>query len=291
MKRIKLLFFLFLIFLFITILIRDYLKFIDMGQYYTKYKEPFIRKHLYIPYKKRVEIKQDFLSSNIFTEFQTSLDFLDRKSFKSLRILKIKKYAFLNVFPRNYDPYKGYHRRIYRSIKFNEKWLGPTAFFVTNPYNLIILTKANHVTAVNLVCMGGKIIYEGNTVREKYYGKNAKSWFDFFKYDNEYSHIRVNMVNAYDAGFIYSYIDKCKSINIEEGDYKPNIMNSLFSQHSFFHVGRYGVNNISPKDTKGWIKIKKYYNLTRIFVKLWQEKPKSLEADGELNYIIEVLPK
>ncbi len=246
--------------------------------------------HKYIPYEKKVVITEDFFTCNEFPDGKTGIDYFNRDEFVKFRIGKVKEYAFLNVFPKDYHPLKDYHSRIYRRITFGKRWLGPTVFYIANPYNLIVLTKANHVTPIILECKYAKLTYEGRTVKQVYRGSAAKCWFDFINSYNEYEHLRLQMVNAYDAGFIFTHIDKSKSVNIEEGDYKPNIITSLFSQSSFYHVGKYGVNNISPMDRRGWFKVKRPYSYTKIFIKLWQKIPSSLENDGDINYIIEVIP-
>ena len=291
-KRLKILILILLTVIFLSLFFRNYVKYVEAGAEENKSPSPVINnKHPYTPYEGSVEIEQDYNTSNEFPGGETAIDHFNKEEFSEFRISRVKKYGFLNIFPGDYNPFKSYHNRIYGSINFNKGWLGPTPFYIANPYNLIIISKADHVTPVNLICRGGKIVCRGNTIRETYRGENAKCWFEVLINLNEYGHIRITMVNAYDAGFIYAHVDKDKSVNIIEGEYSPNIMNSLFSQHSFFHVGKYGVNNLSPRDTRGWIKINKPYARTRIFVKLWQEKPESLKEDGELNYIIDIIPE
>ena len=244
----------------------------------------------YTPYEKEVEIHPDFSSCNEFTDGKTAIDYFKKNEFVKFRVDRVKKYSYLNVFPDDYNPFKGLGTRIYGRITFGKKWLGPTVFYIANPYCLIAITKANHVTPAILACKNTKITYKGRFIKEVYKGRSAYCWFEFINFYNEYGHLRVILVNAYDAGFYYAHLDKSKSVNIEKGDYEPNIVTSVFSQSSFYHVGRYGVNNISPKDKRGWFKIKKKNTYTKIFIKLWRKLPSLVENDGDMNYIIEVIP-
>ena len=89
------------------------------------------------------------------------------------------------------------------------------------------------------------------------------------------------MVNAFDAGFPFAHLDRARSENVLPEASPANVTNGLFSQSSFFHVGRYAANNISPEDRKGWVRLSRPDARTLLTVKLWRRQPPSPKDDSD----------
>jgi len=236
----------------------------------------------FIPYEGTVKIIPDF---------NTSLDGLTLEEIANLRIQKVEQYKILNFFPPDYHPLKHPHSSIYNRITGGKNWLKPVPFYIVNPYILIILSRAKHVTPLNYYCSNFSIVYTYGKIVETHRGTNARCWFEkVFNSPDFPGRIRIWMVNAYDAGFHYINLDFHECVNVEKESNPHNIMNTVYSNVSFYHVGRYGVNNISAEDRNAWIKLCMKDMFTRITLKLWREKPASIDAKPDIIYEIQVTP-
>lgn len=224
---------------------------------------------------------------------RTALDGLDLKDVASFRQARVRDHQDLALFPRLYDPLQGPSRRIYASITPGMKWLGPTPYYVANPYVLIVMTCANHVTPLNLFCPEVSFRYTHRRIEEIHNGPSARCWLDRL-FDPPYADnpglARVVMVNAYDAGLHYAHVDLGQSENVGADSSPENIVNALFDQSSFFHVGSHAANNISPEDRKGWIRLQDRGAPTRIHVKLWTGRPPSPASPADMVYVVSVRP-
>jgi len=223
-----------------------------------------------------------------------SLNGMSLQEISDFRIKEVNKYHLLNIFPPNYDPLKPPHNKIYRSINSGAEWLHPAQFYLCNPYLLIVLTCARHVTPLATFCNNIEIEYSDSSIEEIYKGDNAFQWYQMlYAYEDYPGIVRIWMVNAYDAGLFYARIDKKRSANIDYNWSKnpENIVNSIYSQPGIFHKGRYSKNNLSPKDTNGRIKLLKKDAYTCIYVKLWRKKPNSEYQNEDLAYIIKINPE
>jgi hypothetical protein len=158
---------------------------------------------------------------------------------------------------------------------------------------LVVFTCANHVTPLNLLCPDVAVRYSDRHIEERHEGESARCWLRFVHeppYADRPGQLRVVMVNAYDAGFLYAHVDRARCANVASNDDVANVVNGLFSQSSFFHVGRYRANNLSPEDPRGWIRLSRADAPTTIHVKLWRDRPASVAAEPDLTYEAVIAP-
>jgi hypothetical protein len=206
---------------------------------------------------------------------------------------RVAAQAALGIFPADYDPLRGLSARIWTPITSGERWLGPTPYYVANPYVLIVLVGANHVTALNLACPDVTISYAPGRIDERRDGKSARCWLSMV-HDPPYAEhpgaVRIVMVNAFDAGLRFAHVDRALSANLHPEPDRANVVNGLFSQSSFFHVGRKAKNNISPEDPRGWVRLVDPHALTRIHVKLWRDVPPALGGPPDFVYEATIAP-
>jgi hypothetical protein len=185
-------------------------------------------------------------------------------------------------------------RGIWQQITPGAAWLPPAAYYVANPYHLVVLTCANHVTPLALFCPDAELRYAGGAFTEVYTGSGARCWLDRV-FDPDYADhagtIRVVMVNAYDASFRFAHVDLAASANVEAGVGAGNVGRDVYSQPSFFHVGRYGKNNLSPEDRNGWLVVRDREAATRVVVKLWRERPATPAQAAPLRYTVSIEPE
>lgn len=245
----------------------------------------------YTPYSGTVIIEQDITITKTSERGNTGLDGMSKDEIAAFRLEKVKKYRQLHFFHPKYHPFKYYHQGIYNSITPGKGWLRPTTYYVANPYILIVVACANHVTPLNLYCPNVNIIYKKGRIVETHTGRNAACWFD--RVYNSYDYpgkVCPGMVNAWDAGFLFMYVDLARSLNIEKSSIPSNVTNCIRSSRYLYHVGRYGVNNISPTQIDDWLTLRQRGAETRIYIKLWREKPGSPGQLPELVYIVNVKP-
>jgi hypothetical protein len=240
-----------------------------------------------------VVIPNDTQGASVDSRAKTLLDGMSLEQLLAFRTERVARFAQLGLFPTPYAPLAGHAQRIYASITPGAKWLGPTAYYVANPYVLVVFTCANHVTPLNLLCPDVAIRYSDRLIQERHVGEAARCWLRVVHeppYADRPGHVRVIMLNAFDAGFRYAHVDRSRSSNVEPSDDRANILNSAFTQSSFFHVGRYQANNLSPEDPHGWIRLAHSSAPTTIHVKLWHNQPPSTATEADVTYEAVVAP-
>lgn len=239
----------------------------------------------------REEIGHETASASLDPGGATALDRLTLEGVLAFRRERVAAHARLGVFPRPYDPLAGESRRIWASISPGVRWLGPTAYYVANPYALVVMTCANHVTPLALGCPDVQLVYEDGRLLESHRGASARCWLARAATGADPpGRLRVVMVNAYDAGFRAAHVDLRASSNVDPVSEGTAVTSRSFGQSSFFHVGRYSANNISPEDPQGWIQLHDPGAPTRIHVKLWQDAPARPAEPADLTYVVDVAP-
>jgi hypothetical protein len=238
-----------------------------------------------------VAIVQDVQSATTAIEGPTPLDGLSLEQIVAFRRQKVADQAGLAIFPADYDPLRGSSSRIWTPITPRARWLGPTPYYVANPYVLVVFVNANHVTPLNLVCPEVAITSVPGRVEERRQGASARCWLDFINASaDQPGVVRAVILNAFDAGFRFAHLDRRLSANVRADPGRPNLVNGLFSQSSFFHFGHLGKNNISPEDPRGWIRLEDPRALTRLHVKLWRQVPASIEDPADQVYEATIAP-
>ncbi len=241
------------------------------------------------PYRGTMTIQPDISATHPGNWDSTALNGMSHKEIAAFRMEKVELYNKLNIFPARYHPFESYHRTVFGRITPGEGWLPPASYYVANPYHLIVMVSANHVTPLNLYCTDVKIVYDDRTFKEKYSGNNAACWFEMVYGSKDYpGKIRPVMVNAWDAGFFFIHVDRKQSLNIKGSNDKNHITNCATTVASIFHFGRYKVNNISPTIPKHWLSLEKRGAETRIHVKLWRHRPASIKNPADLVYVTHV---
>ncbi|MBN1383772.1 MAG: zinc ribbon domain-containing protein [Elusimicrobia bacterium] len=221
---------------------------------------------------------------------------LTHDAFAKFRKGKVQEYSFLNIFPENYEPFDTSHSCIYGEIAPIVNWIEGAQFYICNPYLLIILSCANHVTPIAFYCKNKgkiKVKYCNRKIEETYNGQEALNWFDIvYSYGSYPGVLRVWMVNAKDTGLMYVCIDKEKTVNIDFAwnSSANNIINSAYTCREYFHVGKYNQNNLSPANTNGRIKLLGKNRYTCIYFKLWMVKPDDINQKEDFTYIIKIIP-
>jgi len=238
-------------------------------------------------------IVPDTSSASLAHGGPTALDGMDLEQLADFRRAKVAEHASLGIFPVGYDPLRGPARHIYSRITAGANWLGPTPYYIANPYLLIVLTCANHATPLALFCPPTEVVYTPARIEETTSGDSGRCWLARV-FDPDYADhagsVRVVMVNAFDAGFPFTHLDLAASENLTATDAPTNVARGVFSQPSFYHLGRYGVNNISPEDRNGWVRLIDPSAATRFAIKLWRERPTSLAAAADFTYVVAVTP-
>lgn len=238
-----------------------------------------------------VQIIPDTGSSHADPSEPTGLDGMDRDQIARYRIGQVDRYRELGFFHDRYHPFKYYHRRIYNPITPGENWLGPTPYYIANPYLLIILTCANHVTPLNLYCPEVSITYDNGTIEEVREGRSARCWFRYVFQSYDYPGIiAVCMVNAWDAGFFFIHVDLSRSANIAESTRRGHVTSQPLNARYLFHVGKYHKNNLSPKNEKTWLEVEQADTETVIHINIWRYPPLSVEEEPDLVYLFRIIP-
>lgn len=223
----------------------------------------------------------------------TTLDGMSIEEIAVFRTDKVEEYSFLDIFPYSYNPLEKRHKEIYGSITSGAGWLESAQFYICNPYLLVILTCANHVTPLVRRCGNPNIKYSNGVIEETYRGENARNWFDeLYSYNDYPGIVRLWMVNAYDAYLFYANVDKERTENIDFNwsTSSGHIVNSIHRGRSLFHFGHHGVNNLSSADSMARIKILNKYDYTCIYVKLWRNMPLDKNEEADFAYIIRLIP-
>ena len=216
---------------------------------------------------------------------------MKKEEISRFRLQRISSYRQLKIYDDNYHPFKEYHQYIYNSINPGEAWLGPTPYYIANPYQLVVLTCANHVTPLNLYCPDIEITYSNGVFEEIHRGRSALCWFHmvFQSYDFP-GQVWPIAVNAWDAGFFYVFVDLSRSKNIKENDNPDHITNKPRARQYYYHVGKYKKNNISPTDRNTWLTLNSRDIDTVIYIKLWRNKPTDGSQAPDLVWVFKILP-
>ncbi len=244
-------------------------------------------------YPGSVRIERDLRAVSLSGTSPTALDGMDREQLAAFRLEKVEKYRQLGFFHPGYSPFTPPHFRIYGPITPGADWLYSVPYYLANPYLLIVLVAANHVTPIDIYLTDVSILYLEGTLSETISGASARSWFEYV-YSSHVDYpgwIRLVMVNAWDAGFRYIHLDPSLSSNIKPSERPDSVTRSWHSQHSFFHVGRYKKNNLSPEDRRGWVELLERDRPTRLHVKLWRTKPVDVSDRADLIFIYNIDPQ
>jgi hypothetical protein len=233
-------------------------------------------------------IERDLQAISFSGTGPTALDGMDRSQLTAFRLEKIEKYRQLGFFRPGYSPFTAPHNRIYGPITPGASWLYSVPYYIANPYLLLVLVPANHVTPIDLSIPEVDIRYQNGTLRETIRGDSARAWFQAVYSSDRPGLIRIVMVNAWDAGFRYIHLDPLRSRNIKPGDRLDHVTRTWHSQSSIFHVGRYKKNNLSPEDHRAWVELLKRDKPTRLFVKLWHAQPADVGDKADLIFVFRI---
>jgi hypothetical protein len=243
----------------------------------------------FIPYKGEVLIEHDVKTPNL--RKATGLDGMGKEEIAAFRIQKISIYRQLGIYEPNYHPFEAYHSHIYKSITPGKAWLGPTPYYIANPYQLVVLTCANHVTPLNLYCPDVRITYRNGVFETVHQGQAARCWFIVVYRSHDFpGQVWPVTVNAWDAGFFYAFVDLSRSENIKENNHISHITNRPLSRRYIYHVGKYGKNNLSPTVRSAWLTLNSRDTRTVIYIKLWRNKPEDTSQAPDLVSIFKILP-
>ncbi len=209
---------------------------------------------------------------------------MDRVQLTTFRLEKIEKYRQLGFYHPGYSPFVPPHNRIYGPITPGAAWLYSVPYYIANPYLLVILVAARHVTPLDMYIPEVDIRYNNGTLSETIRGASARDWFAAVYSSDQAGFIRLVMVNAWDAGFRYIHLDPFLSRNIKPSENLNNVTRSWHSQHCIFHVGKYKKNNLSPEDGRAWVELQKRDEPTRLHVKLWRSEPADVRDDSDLIF-------
>jgi hypothetical protein len=221
---------------------------------------------------------------------RTALDGMDREQLTAFRREKVEKYRQLGFFHPGYSPFSPPHDRVFGPITPGADWLYSVPYYIANPYLLVILVPAHHVTPIDMYLDEVDILYRNGTLVETVRGASARRWFEAVYASDIPGSIRLVMVNAWDAGFRYIHLDPSLSKNIKPGERPDNVTRTWYSQHCIFHVGKYKKNNLSPEDRRAWIELRKRDEPTRLHVKLWRAKPGDVGDRADLAFIFTIDP-
>ncbi|MDY6965126.1 MAG: hypothetical protein SVM80_04045 [Halobacteriota archaeon] len=226
----------------------------------------------------------------IYVNPTKSLHGQTKNSILSQRKLKVEEYRNLGIFPENYEPKDS----IFGQITDGADWVEDTQFFIHNPYLLVMTSAPNVVNVLLPFCSVNSVYYSNNRIDVKYKDQSAMKWFYYIyeHYGDPGGIVRLWFVNAYDAGFNYAHVDMDQSINIDPEWYASgnSVTKSVYSGHEFFHVGRKRKNNISPASPDARLKLINQNEKTIIYIKLWRERPDSVNTEEDFAYVINIEP-
>ncbi len=237
-----------------------------------------------------LRIERDLQAVSTSGSGPTGLDGMDRGQLTAFRLEKVEKYRQLGFFHPGYSPFTPPHNKIYGPITPGASWLYSVPYYIANPYLLLVLVPANHVTPIDMYIPEVDIRYKNGILRETIRGAYARAWFRAVYSSDRPGLIRIVMVNAWDAGFRYIHLDPSLSSNIKAGERPDNVTRTWYSQHCIFHVGKYKKNNLSPEDHRAWVELRKQDEPTRLHVKLWRAKPVDVGNCADLVFIFTIDP-
>lgn len=234
----------------------------------------------------------DRLSLNVDLGFRPADQFpsLTKQEILEKREYEIDRYKELELYSVQYT----LDETIFGQIDEHADWLRDTSLFILNPYLLVIESAGEYVNGLFPYCPASSIVYSLNMIKVQYKYESANKWMLYINdyYSDSKGVVRLWFVNALDAGFKYAHVDASKSVNIEPVKNAPDdhVMRGIYSPSEVFHLGRSKKNNISPNDGRAKLKLKDK-GKTLIYIKLWKDKPDSINSKEDFTYVIEVLPK
>jgi hypothetical protein len=239
-----------------------------------------------------VEIGRDLAAVSPRGETPTALDGMNVDQLTKFRLEHVGKYRQLGFFHPGYSPFSPPHNQIYKHITPGAPWLYSVPYYVSNPYLLIILVLASHVSPIDIYVPDVAIRYKNGVIRETIRGTSAQTWSNFVYASPDYpGQIRPVMVNAWDAGFYYIYLDRQRSRNIQLNKNPDHVSNAPYSLSCFFHVGKYKKNNLSPESRQSWVALAGQNKPTCLYFKLWRHMPVSVSDRADLIFIFDIDPK
>jgi hypothetical protein len=212
---------------------------------------------------------------------------------EGLRSELISKYLDLGIFPENYT----LSSAVYGQVTWGEDWVNDVQIYINNPYLLVMTSAAGKVNPVLPFCGVESVTYrpgEPDRIEAVYRDEQASRWFYYIYdyYDVNNGIVRLNFVNALDAGFRFAYVDGSKSANLSTPwPTDPGaVIGSVYRLSEIYHVGHLNKNNKSPFDKKAWIRPRKKDAETTIYIKLWRKWPSGPDAREDLAYVISLQP-
>jgi hypothetical protein len=239
-----------------------------------------------------VGIARDLNAVSPSGKVPTALDGMNFEQLTKFRVEHVEQYRQLGFFHPGYSPFSPPHNRIYGSITPGAQWLYSVPYYMANPYLLIILVLANHVSPIDIYVPEMSIRYHNGTINETIRGTSAQTWLGFVNSSPDYpGQIRPIMVNAWDAGFYYIYLDQQRSRNIKLNENPNHVSHAPYSLSCFFHVGKYRKNNLSPEDRRSWIELTEQNKPVYLYFKLWRQKPVAVSNLADLIFIFDIDPR
>lgn len=219
-----------------------------------------------------------------------SLDGLPKEKVLALRKAEVEKYGELSLFPKNYIPSSS----VFGQVQDRGGWVKDVQFFINNPYLLVLNSSHPFVNVLTPYCNLRSVTYSAGKITEAYRGGTAKQWFSYIydHYSQNNNIIRLWFANAYDAGFRFAHIDPKKSLNVDTkwNNSPGSIVSDIYAGSEFFHVGHLAKNNLSPRDEKATIKLVRRDTKTVIYIKLWKNRPASLDIAEDFAYVLRMEP-
>lgn len=226
----------------------------------------------------------------ILVNAAASIDGLPKEKIFALRKVEVQKYKEVGIFPNNYQP----SSRVFGQIQDRGDWVKDVRFFINNPYLLVLNSSHPYVNVLAPYCDVSTVTYFEGKITELYWRDAAKKWFyyiyDYYTQNDEI--IRLWFANAYDAGFRFAHIDKDKSVNVDfnRKNSPDSVVNGIYAGNEFFHVGHLAKNNISPFSERATLKLLRRDIKTVVYIKLWKNRPASVDATEDFAYIIRMEP-
>jgi len=238
------------------------------------------------------------------------LDYVTKGQVYSLRKAFVASYPYL-YDASDYEPLDV----IFREIEDGKPWAGMLGLayygggeqsneglsdesrFIANPFLLIGLTEG-YLFTVEDKSLPPMAFYprpsqlywnmDWSFASAKY---DVSSYFElaqtYYKNHKDYHTFGITYYNARDFGFNYMYLDRSRSHNVRydgpANEPLPLIQYIHCAGHSWFHPQ--GVNNMSPPQEGTSVQIWKLP--ARMHIKLWKEKPASVDSDADLDFVIE----
>ncbi len=172
----------------------------------------------------------------------TDLDGMDVQEIADFRSARVAQYASLNIFPTGYTPLQGASAKLFKNIAPGAQWIEAAAYYIANPYGLIILSCARQIMPVNRQCREGAVTYSEGRIEETLDGESAQCFFDMVYGETaEFAGtLQAAMVNAYDSGFYFAGIDAEQSRNIKNDSTARRHCRWNFQQAGQLPQGREG---------------------------------------------------